>query len=215
MKNKLFVALVGLFVAAGFLIFAMMMKDNPQEVALANGADFKNLVRMHSPVLGNKNAKITVVEFLDPECESCREMNSSVKRLLKEYGDEVRVVIRYMPYHKNSRWAASALEESRELGKYDEALTLLFDKQPEWGNHQNPRPELIVEYLSGLGIDRKKLEPSYLLPKHRGKIDLDSSDGAAFGVNGTPTFYVNGKLVEYVGYGFLKAAIDEAIVESR
>lgn len=215
MKNKLFVALVGLFAAAGFLIFAMSMKDNPQEVAVANGANFKNLVRMHSPVLGNKEAKITIVEFLDPECESCREMNPSVKRLLSEYGDKLRVVIRYMPYHKNSRWAASALEESREIGKYEEALTLLFEKQPEWGDHQNPKPELITHYLSELGIDKKKLDPGYLIPKHQGKIDLDSSDGAAFGVKGTPTFYVNGKLVEYVGYGFLKTAIDEALLESN
>lgn len=215
MKNKLFIALVCLVAAGGFVLFALhYLRVDPQANAISKGADFRNLVRSHSPVMGNSNARVTIVEFLDPECESCRELHPSTKRLLIEYKDQLRVVVRYLPFHSNSRLAASALEESREFGKFEEALNLLFEKQPEWGSHSNPRPELIAQYLMQLGIDKDKLGPAYLLPKHQSKIDLDASDAAAFGITGTPTFYVNGKLVEYLGYGFLKAAIDEAILES-
>ena len=74
-----------------------------------------------------------------------------------------------MPLHKNSLYAAAVLEEARELGKFEEALEILFEKQPEWGSHRDPRPELIPAYLQPLGIPSEKLERSYVEQKHAAK----------------------------------------------
>lgn len=177
----------------------------------ASPADSALLVRDHSPIKGAKDAKVTVVEFLDPECEACRAMHSTVKSLLSEYDGKIRLVIRYMPFHRNSRYAASALEEAREAGKFDQALDLLFKMQPEWGDHHRPRPELIPFYLKQFGMEESKLNVFYLVSKFKERMDIDHADGKRLGVKATPTFFVNGKKLHSIGYEPLKAAIDEAL----
>jgi protein-disulfide isomerase len=156
-------------------------------------------------------ARVMVVEWFDPECESCRAIHPIFEKIVSDYKDRVHFVLRYMPYHAGSMVAASALEEAREHGKFDEALNLLFEKQPEWGDHHQPRPELIPTYLVSLGIPKNKLEREYLLKKHSEKIRMDESDGKSVGVRGTPTFFVNGMMLQELGDRPLRAAIDSAL----
>src|SRR5690606_28131327 len=115
-------------------------------------------VREYSPRFGSENAKVILTEFLDPECESCRAFYPVVKSLLSEFGDKVQLVVRYAPFHQNSRVAIKALEAARFQGKYWESLELLFFHQPQWGDHHNPRPELIFEFLSQLGLNMEQLK---------------------------------------------------------
>ena len=93
------------------------------------------------------------MEFLDPECESCRELYPYVKQIMAKHKDRVRLVIRYAPFHPNSEFAIRILESLRLQGKYWEGLELLFEHQPEWGSHHNPKPELIWGLLPELGVD--------------------------------------------------------------
>jgi protein-disulfide isomerase len=213
MNGKLFAGVVLLVSAACFALFAAYFERSqaPSVAPAQPPAEASLLVRPHSPVTGPQTAPVTIVEFLDPECESCRAMYPIVKSLLAEYGERVRLVIRYMPLHGNSVLAASSLEEARELGKYDEALALLLERQPEWGSHHAPRPELIPRYLASLGIDPARLEPDYVIPKHRWKIDQDQADGVSLGVRGTPVFFVNGVRLPELGYASLKQAIEIAL----
>jgi protein-disulfide isomerase len=173
--------------------------------------DAKLLIRPHSPVKGPESARVTIVEFLDPECESCRELHGVLKRIESEYGEQIRIVRRYLPFHGNSRLAASALEEAREQGKYEEALDVLFENQPTWGSHHDPRPELIAGYLAGIGVKKASLSRESLLQKHGWKIDLDEKDGQALGIRKTPTFFVNGRMLHSIGYDPLKQAIDRGL----
>lgn len=184
--------------------------DNPPTVEKPK-ADSQLLVRDHSPIKGNRNASVVIVEFLDPECEACRAMHPIVKQLLSEYEGKAQLVIRYMPFHGNSKLAASALEEAREQGKYDEALDILFEKQPEWANHGQPRPDLIPVILSELGIKKDTLEGNKVLAKHAWKVDLDQIDGNRVGVRHTPTFFVNGEMLDEIGYEPLKNAIEKSL----
>ena len=210
MKNKLFV-LGALGIAVFAFIFLKALPERPVASQSKPPPPASVFVRSHNPVFGNALGRVTVVEWFDPECESCRMIHPTFKKIVNDYKDRVRFVLRYMPYHGNSMYAASALEEARELGKFDEALDLLFEKQPEWGDHHQPRPELIPDYLASLGIPREKLEKEYLLKKHSEKIRLDESDGNAAGVRGTPTFFINERMVPALGEEPLRAAIDEAL----
>ena len=88
------------------------------------------LVRPHSPRLGPEPAKVTVVEFFDPECESCRAMYPIVKQVMSEFEGRMLLVIRYMPLHQNSVYAASLLEASRAQNKYWEFLEEMLARQP-------------------------------------------------------------------------------------
>lgn len=176
-------------------------------------ADPSLLVRSDSPTLGSLMARVTVVEFLDPECESCRAMHPITKRILREYEGRVRLVLRYMPLHLNSAYAASVLEAAGEQGRYWEMLDVLFEYQPQWGDQQTPQPPLILELAARVGLDMKALQRSLQNPSHANKIQRDEAEGKKAGVTGTPTFFVNGSKLQKLGYEPLKAAIDKVLAQ--
>ncbi len=215
MKNKIFVLVIGVLAVLGFFILKNQIKPEVLSTPEVTNSELTSFVRPHSPSYGNMLARVIVVEWFDPECESCRMIHPMLKKIISDYKDRVYFVLRYMPYHKNSMFAAAALEEAREFGKYDEALDILFEKQPEWGNHHEPRPDLIPEYLSILGIPKSKLNKSYLLEKHSKKIKMDEADGRNVGVRGTPTFFVNGKMLLELGYEPIKQAIETELEKAK
>ena len=68
----------------------------------------------HTPIIGNPNASVTLVEFIDPACEACRAMYPYVKQILSKYPDDVKLVIRYVDFHKESELAIRILEAARQ-----------------------------------------------------------------------------------------------------
>lgn len=186
-------------------------KKREAEVAAQPPPNPAVLVRPHSRSLGPTNAKVTVVEFFDPECETCRAIHPAVKRLMAQYKDHVRLVLRYMPLHGNSVYAASALEAAGEQGRYWEMLEALFEQQPRWGDHHAPKPELIPEIAAQVGLDMSAFNRTVNSTGHKALIDTDRKDGLSLGVTGTPTFFVNGKMLERLDYSELKAMIDKEL----
>ena len=206
------VLIVALVVAANYYLRAQRL-ERAEQVAEQARIDDSIFVRPHSRSMGLQNAKVTVVEFLDPECESCRGIYPMVKQLIRQYGDRVRLVVRYMPLHPNSLYAAGALEAAGEQGRYWEMLEVLFQNQPHWGSHHAPRPELIPGYAQQLGLDMQAFDRSVSTGAHRTVVEIDHADGRSLGVTGTPTFFVNGRLLERLGYEPLKALIEEELVK--
>ena len=211
LKNKIFVVVAIVVAALAFISLRAFLSPPKVTTSGATVASDEKFVRSHSPTFGNSLGRVTVVEWFDPECESCQAFHPAFKKIMKDYGDRVRFVFRYMPYHGGSMFAACALEEARELGKFEEALEVLFEKQPEWGSHHEPRPDLIPSYLSAIGIPKDKLFKEYLIKKHGEKIKIDEADGKAVGVNGTPTFFVNGQMVPVLSESVIRGAIAAAL----
>jgi len=206
--NKyLILGLAGLSIAI-FLLAARWYRNQETEKLQALTLSKKDLlIRSYSPSQGPEAAPVTIVEFFDPECESCRNMHPIVNRVLNEFGSKVRLVVRYMPFHRNSVYAASILESARKQGKYWEALDIVFEKQPEWGSHEAPKPELLIGYLSTLNLDLNLLKASLEDPEIKGRIQQDQADGRELGVKSTPSFFVNEKLITDFSYDGLRAAI--------
>jgi protein-disulfide isomerase len=165
------------------------------------------LVRPYSPTQGPADAPVTVVEFFDPECESCRAMYPFVKQVMTEFDGRVRLVIRYMPLHQNSAYAATLLEAARAQGKYWEFLEVVMYRQPEWASHHAPRPELLMTYAPLAGLDAEQLRAAATDPQIAAHIEQDRSDGMALGANRTPTFFINGKPLMQLGYAPLRDAV--------
>ena len=165
------------------------------------------LVRSYSPTFGPSGAQVTIVEFMDPGCEACADAYPSVKELIKEFDGKVRLVVRYMLFHETSVYAVRALEAAKEQNKYWEALETVFVRQPTWSRHEDPHPELIPSYMEGLGLDMGKLKVSIESSAHTGKMQQDNDDGVALGVNQTPTFFINGRMLDDVNYDTLRSAI--------
>ena len=201
--------LLGLGAAAGLYLRS---EERQQDLRLERArADDSIFIRPHSRSLGPADAKVTLVEFFDPECEACRAVHPMVQDLLARYRGSLRVVVRYMPLHPNSVLAAGALEAAGAQGKYWEMLETLFAHQPIWGSHRAPRPELIPEYARQLGLDMDAFQEFLDSGAHHSIIEQDHADGKALGVRGTPTFFVNEQPVQPLGYEPLKAMIEEAL----
>lgn len=203
------------FAVGVILWFSLSQTKEPARGEASSAAPAQSIRPGQHPTFGNMMARVTVVEWLDPECEGCRAMHPLFKKIVADYGPRVHFVIRYMPFHGNSLYAASALEEARELGKFSEALDILFEKQPEWASHRSPRPDLIPTYLAGVGIPAERLQPAFVIQKHGSKIKRDEEDGLKAGVRGTPTFFVNGRQLAELGEKPLRDAIDKALSDSR
>ena len=198
------VAIIGLFwVGADLFRGAESKKDS---TAAIEGEAV--LVRDYSPTIGNGLLRVTVVEFLDPECESCRAFHPIMKDILKKYEGRIRYVVRYAPFHGNSKFVIKVLEAARRQGKYWETLDLLFEKLPEWGSHHDPRPDLVWTYLPSLGLDVEKIKVDMEDKAISDMIEQEIKDGAKLRVRGTPTFFVNGKLLESFGPEYLLEAIE-------
>ena len=168
------------------------------------------LVYPDSPNKGPSDAKVTLVEFLDPECESCRAAYPVVEKLMTDYGARLRLVVRYVPGHGNSALAIVALEEAGRQGRYWEMLDLLFARQPAWGERATPQAAAFLEYGAELGLDVDRLKMALESPD-LSKVRRDEADGIALGVAGTPTFFVNGVKVDPLSEARLRSMIDAAL----
>ena len=212
MTNRKLLIGTAILLVAVFGVAAWLYKGSAKKEATAKlQANQDLLVRSHSPAMGPADAPVTIVEFLDPECEACRRFHPVVKTVMGEFPDKIRLIVRYMPFHKNSMYAASILEVARERGKYWEALETLFKHQPEWGSHHDPKPELIIGYLEGIGLKRSDIEEALKDFTYRDRVLRDQADGQALGVTGTPAFFVNGNRLERLGYEPLKVEVQRAL----
>jgi protein-disulfide isomerase len=183
----------------------------------------KVLVRPDSYTLGPADAKVTIVEFLDPECESCASVAPQVKAMLKEYdGKSVRFVARYMPLHPNAKLAVQYMESAGEQGKYWEYQEKLFAMQGEWGTKHGPSAHaaptapvstLFEKYGKEIGLDPQKLNASAGNSDYTQKADRDLNDGRALGVRATPTFFVNGRKLARLSMQDLRTLINEELAK--
>ena len=159
------------------------------------------------PAKGTANASVTIVEFTDFECPSCARQHPVMERIVSEFGDRVRLVVRDFPLsqHANARKAAEAAEAAREQGKYWEYVNVLFRNQPALG------VDKLKQYATNLGLDRARFDASLDSGKFAEKIQRDLVDGRRLGINGTPTLYINGKRVSDNSYESVKSAIEAAL----
>ena len=127
------------------MIFKERSRQEATQAAQANG---DALIRKHSPVYGNPDAKVTIVEFFDPSCETCRAFYPIVKGIVNASFGQVRLVVRYAPLHKGSDTAVKILEAARQQGKYWEAVEAALADQPRWAVTRQPSAR------TDLGADR-------------------------------------------------------------
>ncbi|MGW3866034.1 DsbA family protein [Streptomyces sp. NPDC005047] len=174
------------------------------------------LVRADSHRLSTaKDAKVTVVEFLDLECESCRAAFPHVEQLREEYKGRVTFVIRYFPLpgHKNAELAARAVEAAGGQGKLEAMYRKMYETQSQWGDQQVSHEETFRGFAKELGLDMKKFEADWNDPATAKRVEKDRKDGLALGVQGTPTFFVNGQRPQIRSLEDFKAAIDAELAK--
>lgn len=174
----------------------------------------KRLVTNDSRKITAPNAKVTIVEFLDFECEACGAAHPILKKILEEYKGKVNFVVRNFPNHKNSVLAANAAEAAGEQGRYWLMYDKLFENQKTWGEQQKPQSELFLKYAQELNLDTDEIKSAMDDNIYSKKINSDKQEGIALGVDATPTFFINGeKITGVIPYDEFKKKVDEKLAK--
>lgn len=202
--------------AVGAFVVGVSMYDAKKKESATDtvGSNQAALVRAHAPVYGSPTAKVTIVEFFDPACETCRAFYPIVKSMVNASFGQVNLVVRYAPFHQGSDRAVEILEAVRLQGKYWEGMEAALAAQPVWASHHAPNPELIWDSLGALGIDLAKAREDTSDPRIAEILAQDKKDVMALDVTRTPGFFVNGKPLTDFGANQLKAMVDQALRET-
>lgn len=212
MKRKHVFVLSAVLLLLAFVVGALLYNSEKSDAAAqAYQRSKSTFVRAHSPTLGNAGAKVEIVEFLDPACETCRSFAPFVKKLMAANPDKIRLVVRYAPFHKGSDYVVKMLEAAKKQGKFWETLDAVFAAQASWASHHQPQPELVWNYIGGVGLDIGRLRQDMNAPEIEKIIEQDLADAKTLNVTKTPEFFVNGKPMPSFGYEQLQNLVKDAL----
>ena len=161
-----------------------------------------------SPSQGPANAPVELVEFSDFQCPFCLRAHPTVKQVLSTYGNKIRFVYRNypLPNHPNARPAAEAAQCANEQGKFWEYHDRLFADQSKLGADD------LKASAAALGMDAAKFNACFDSHKYKDRVDTDMSAGNQAGVDGTPAFFINGRMLSGAQpYDEFKRVIDEEL----
>jgi protein-disulfide isomerase len=170
------------------------------------------LEREYSVSKGPADARVVLVEFFDPACETCREFHPYVKELVAGHPGKVRLVLRYAPFHQGADTMVLILEAARRQNRFWETLEVIYATQPQWASHHQPQPELIWQFLPDAGVDVERIRKDIRDPDLMAVMHQDLADGRALGVRKTPQFFVNGKPLLSFGRLQLKSLLDSEVM---
>ena len=210
--KKIVFGVTGVALVGGFFLAAALYKKNRAEklgfMASENAATF---VRPHSPIKGSEDAKVYVVKFTDPACETCAAFAGFMEQGMAVYPGKLKLVIRYAPFHDGAPDIVRILEAAKRQGKYWETLHLLYASQDRWTAHHQVHVDKVWPLLTRAGLDVARVRKDMNDPEITKIIEQDLADGRALGVTKTPGFFVNGKPLEPFGAEELRDLIESEI----
>ncbi|HVR81782.1 MAG TPA: DsbA family protein [Luteimonas sp.] len=166
-------------------------------------------------IQGDPSALVTLIEYGDFQCPACGMAHPIVKQLQLNYGGDLRLVFRHFPLrqaHPFATLAAETAEGASALGKFWPMHDWLYENQEAWSALG---AEGLVAGLRSLDIDASAVERATADPEVAARIRNDFRGGVRSGVNGTPSFFVNGRLHQGDFADGLALAIEDAIANSR
>lgn len=212
-RNLFVAAAVLLILALGLagLVYKIQNDERTAQAAQSQAA----LVRAHSPMFGNADAPVHIVEFLDPACGTCADFYPFVKALMAAHPGKIKVSVRYAPFHRGSDQVVKVLEAARKQGQFKQALEALFAAQPVWVQNHVAQVDLIWGPLGNLGLDMGRLRADMNSPEVAQVLQQDLADANTLGVAMTPEFFVNGKPLPKFGYEDLKRLVEDALASAK
>jgi protein-disulfide isomerase len=209
MKKGKIVVLSSIVLIMIFVLGSFLVKDRQQEtLSSLTRKNAEALIRGHSQTLGDAAAKVAIVEFMDPGCETCRTFDPFIKQMMAAYPGKIKLVIRYAPLHQGADYMVAVLEASKKQGKYWETLQVMYETQPQWADHHNPQPQQIWKFLPRVGLDLVQLKRDMNDPAIARLIEQDMADARTLKVTKTPGFFVNQKPLVSFGYQQLQALVE-------
>lgn len=217
--KKVVTIVIIVILALGFGWYLFKISGGTQGTAPAgNDFDLSNIqptdklreVSAADHILGNPEAKNTMIAFEDLQCPACANYEPTLISFATELKD-TKVVFRHFPLttiHRNATAAAYASEAAAAQGKFWEFVKLVYERQSRWSGERNPT-ESFVEIARDAGVaDLEKFRNETENKTYRNKVQDDIREAAALGVSGTPTLYFNGVKLELAGLEGIKQMVN-------
>jgi protein-disulfide isomerase len=212
MKKQTTFAVAAVALVAGFVVASTWYRQSRSSALEAAARDRAALfVRPHSPVHGAADARVDLVEFTDPACETCAAFAPILEQLLERHPGRVRLVVRHAPFHDGAEDVARVLEAARRQGKFWEALHLLYRTQHLWTAHHQVYMDSVWQLLPQVGLDMARLRADFADPAVAAVVAQDLADARSLGVQKTPGIFVDGRPLEPFGVDPLVALVDAAV----
>ncbi len=212
MKQKHLVVFSAVFLVVAFIAGAFYYKSQQANAAVeAYRHDRSTFVRDYSPMHGDPAAKVEIVEFFDPACDTCKEFYPMVKKLMDAHPGKIRLYERYAPFHNGSESVVKLLAAANMQGKFWETLEAVFAAQSSWAPNHRPQPELVWNYIGGVGLDIGRLRHDMNLPEMDKIVEQDLADAQKLNVKATPEFFVDGKPLPSWGWEQLKSLVEDEL----
>jgi protein-disulfide isomerase len=200
MKTHIIFGITALVLIIAFMFGSSYYKGKQAEKIGFMAQDNAELfVRNHSQTFGSDDAKVYLVEFMDPACETCAAFSSFVMQMIATNPGKIKLVLRYAPFHDGSDYFVKILEAAKKQGKYWETLNVMYKSQPYWASHSNPQPQRIWQFLPQAGVDVERIRRDMNDPAIAKLIDQDLADAKTLNVRKTPGYFVNGKPLQTFG----------------
>jgi protein-disulfide isomerase len=169
--------------------------------------------------VGSASAPVTIEEFGDYQCPPCGAVYPELEKIREDYGDRVRLIYRHYPVtrlHRNALAAAHAAEAAGLQGKFWEMHGQLYRAQKSWGNSADA-PALFVSYARALGLDAERFARDANGEQVDKRVVADHERATSLGVDGTPTFFVNGRQLppDAISGRHVRAAVESALAGKR
>lgn len=216
MKKHLLL-IIGIFLAIALIFFLAKWEFKAKQAAREAGnlTQASTLaIKPNDWVYGDKNAIVTVIEYLDFECEACRAYYPITTQLKEEYKNSMRFVVRYYPLwgHRNSRTSAYAAEAAGKQGKFWEMYDLLYTNQSEWGEQKIANQEQFEKYAIQAGLDMEQYRKDVVSEEVKKRVNDSYNEAVSLDLQSTPSFFLNGrKITNPQGYAPFKNLIENAL----
>ena len=161
---------------------------------------------------GSANAKANLIEYADFECPACADSSKFVEQLKIDFPKDLRVAYRFfpLPQHNLGMISSQVAYAAYKQGKFWEMYGTLYDNQTKWSSSQNPQP-LFDEYAKQLNLDLTKLHVDQNADSTKKFIEDQYNEGLIIGITYTPSFFLNGKLIQPANYQEFKSLVQDEI----
>jgi len=169
------------------------------------------LASSHAPTLGDPDAKVHIVEFLDPACGTCALFFPMVKNWMNEAPDKLRLSVRHVAFHTGSDYVLRILEASRNQDKYWQTLEVLLVTQSQWVLNHTVQQDRVLPAIAAADLDVDKLMAEMNSVQVMQRIERDKKDAVLMKVSATPEYFVNGRPLPSFGQQQLLDLIREEL----
>ncbi len=195
MNKKFWIVFVALVVGALGFAVVQSKKDSSSTRKIED----PKIVQTDDHIRGKADSKVYMITYGDYECPACNSWEPSLQQIKDEFGDRVAFIFRNFPLtdkHVNAFAAARAAESASLQGKFWEMHDLLYSKTAEWTGESKSTQATFEGYAQQLGLDMQKFKTDYVSEQIADRINSDLLSAGKVGATGTPTFLINGELVD-------------------